>query len=157
MSETTVELLVDRAEISDVMHRYCRAVDSRDWDLLTSCFTEDLTADFRSFAGREAVSGRDTWVAAVRSTVGGLDATQHMTANHLHDLGGDTAGLRADLQAVHVLQNDLGDAEYTVGGYYTCDFVRRSDGWKIRHYALTVTWQRGNRHILKLAAKKMAG
>lgn len=156
MSETTIEMLADQAAISEVMHRYCRAVDGRDWDLLASCFTEDVEADFRSFGAREVAAGRDAWVAAVGSTVGGLDATQHLTGNHMHDLKGDTATLRADLQAVHILQNDLGDAEYTIGGFYTCDFVRRPDGWKIRRYTLTMTWQRGNRHILRLGAKKAA-
>jgi hypothetical protein len=150
-------LLLDRAEISGVMHRYCTAVDTRDWALLASCFTPELEADFRSFGGREVVRGRDAWVEAVRATVGGLDATQHLTANHVHEIDGDTAHFTAYLQAVHVLANDQGDPEYTVGGYYDCDMVRGPDGWRIARYSLNVTWHRGNRHILRLGTRRAAG
>lgn len=154
MSDPMTKLLLDRADISAVMHRYCTAVDTRDWDLLASCFTADLEADFRSFGAREPVAGRAAWVEAVRGTIGGLDATQHLTANHVHHVDGDVARLTAYLQVVHWLANELGDAEYTVGGYYDCDLRREEDGWRICRYRLTVTWQRGNRHILRLGQRR---
>lgn len=154
MSDPMTRLLLDRADISQVMHRYCMAVDTRDWDLLASCFTDDLEADFRSFGAKEPVTGRAAWIDAVRGTVGGLDATQHLTANHMHRIDGDEAHLTAYLQAVHWLQNDVGDAEYTIGGRYDCDLRRTDEGWRIRRYRLSVTWQRGNRHILRLGQRR---
>ncbi|HZD26302.1 MAG TPA: nuclear transport factor 2 family protein [Alphaproteobacteria bacterium] len=158
MADPVTRLLLDRADVSAVMHRYCTAVDTRDWDLLASCFTADAEADFRSFGAREVVRGRDAWVAAVKATVGGLDATQHLTANHVHRIDGDAAHLTAYLQAVHWLDNDAGDREYTVGGFYDIELVRQPAGedppWRIRRYALTVTWARGNRHILRLGRKR---
>ena len=154
MTDATVQELLDRADVSAVLHRYCQAIDTKDWALLESCFTEDLEADFRSFAGREVVKGRETWVAAIRSTIAGLDATQHLTGNHAHVIDGDRAKLRADIQAVHTFQNDRGDPEYTIGGWYDIDLTRTPDGWRIHRYALTVRWHRGNREILRLAARK---
>lgn len=154
MTDKAVQELLDRADISAVLHRYCNAIDTKDWALLETCFTEDLEADFRSFAGREVVKGREQWCAAIRATIAGLDASQHMTANHSHQIDGDAATLRADLQAVHMLANERGGDEYTIGGYYDIDLTRTPDGWRIRRYALTVRWHRGNRAILRLAAAR---
>ena len=35
---TAVQALLDRAEIIDVCVRYATALDSRQWDLLATCF-----------------------------------------------------------------------------------------------------------------------
>lgn len=153
MTEQAIRLLLDKIEVSEVLHRYCLAIDTRDWDLLATCFTDDCEADFRSFGSHEIVHGRDTWIAAVRETIHGLDATHHATTNHMSEIDGDDAKLTAYIQAMHWLQNDLGDPEYTVGGYYTCALTRLEEGWRIASYSLTVTWQRGNRHILRLGRR----
>ena len=147
-------ILLDQSNISAVINKYCTAIDLRDWDLLASCFAEDLVADFRSFGSREIVKGRDAWIDVVRGTVGGLDATQHLTSNHVYELNGDDANFTAYVQAVHVLANEFGDSEYTIGGYYECALSRREDDWVIANYSLNVTWQRGNRHILRLARQQ---
>ena len=160
MTETKLQLLLDRDHISQVLHTYATAIDTRDWELLASCFTEDLEADFRAFGGREVVTGREAWVEIIKGTIAGLDATQHLTANHVHRIDGDTATLTAYLQAVHRLDSARGDPEYTVGGYYTCDMARGTpdevnDGWRMRRYTLNVTWHRGNRDILRQAQRRL--
>ena len=160
MTDPTVQKLIDRADISSVLYTYATAIDSRDWDLLATCFTKDLEADFRDFGGREVIKGRAAWIDIIRNTIASLDATQHLTANHVHTIVGDTATLTAYLQAVHRLDNARSDPEYTVGGYYTCDMVRSGEkemngGWCMRRYKLTVTWHRGNRDILRQARRRL--
>ena len=39
------QLLVDRAAITDVTIRYCWALDTKDWAVLDSVFTEDANGD----------------------------------------------------------------------------------------------------------------
>jgi hypothetical protein len=51
VDEHRLQQVSDRAEISDVQLRYATAVDSRDWGLLRTCFTDDLEADFSSGYG----------------------------------------------------------------------------------------------------------
>ncbi len=156
-TDANVQLLLDREDISQVLYRYATAIDTRDWDLLATCFTKDLEADFRAFGGREIVKGRDIWLEAIKSTIAGLDATQHLTANHVHTVDGDSGTLVAYLQALHRLDTARSDPEYTVGGYYTCDMLRGEDGqWRMRRYSLSVTWHRGNRDILRQAQRRLA-
>ena len=53
--DPAVQLLVDRAEIRDVMMRYSAGVDRRDFDLVTSCFTPDVVAATFGTSGRDAL------------------------------------------------------------------------------------------------------
>ena len=160
MTDPAIQSLTDRADISSVLYTYATAIDNRDWSMRKNCFSEDLEADFRDFGGRQIIKGRAAWVDAIKGTINGLDATQHLTATHVHKIDGNSAVITAYLQAVHRLDNARSDPEYTVGGYYTCDMVRSQDnaingGWCIRRYKLTVTWHRGNRDILRQARRRL--
>ena len=156
-TDAKVQLLLDREDICQVLYRYATAIDTRDWDLLATCFTDDLEADFRSFGGREVVKGKAQWLEVIKGTIQGLDATQHLTANHVHTVDGESATLVAYLQALHRLDTARSDPEYTVGGYYTCDMLRGDDGqWRMCRYALAVTWHRGNRDILRQAQRRLS-
>ncbi len=44
-TDAAVRTLLDRAAIGDVILRYSRALDRRDWDEVASCFTPDAHAD----------------------------------------------------------------------------------------------------------------
>ena len=41
-----IQQISDHLEITAVLHRYCRAVDSQDWDLYRTVFTEDARIDY---------------------------------------------------------------------------------------------------------------
>jgi hypothetical protein len=158
VNDQILQQLADRAAISDVVHRYATAIDLRDWALLRTCFSDPVEADFTSFGTREVFRGSaDDWVAAVRSTIQGLDATQHLTANHVHEISGDSAVCTAYIRARHVFDEADGENSYTIGGYYTWELARQDDGWRASKYAINVTWKSGNRHILKQATRKLAG
>ncbi len=156
IDETKLQYLLDRAAISDVQLRYATGVDTRDWALYRSCFTDEVEIDFTSaFGGDPRRVKADRWVEAVRRTISGLKATQHMITNHVITIDGDEATCVAYVQARHHLPNDAGGSDQTMFGYYTNRFVRKPDGWKIRACKLTVTWNAGNRHILELARRRL--
>ena len=155
MTDLTLQTLLDRAAISDVFHRYALGVDSRDWVLFRSCFTDDVVADFSSIWPDQIISGADEWVARAQSLVDGLDATQHIITNHTHDIDGDTARCTSYLQAQHVCKNDLGDSQNILAGYYRYEMIRTAAGWKIKRYSLTITWATGNGAVWQLAAARM--
>ena len=107
-----------------------------------------------SFAGEpEEVHALGHRLAAIRSTIAGFDATQHFFANHSVELDGDRATDLRYMQARHV----LGDAHYTIGGYYTGEMRRTRAGWRIARYRLTFTWSEGDRHLMGIAYRKSTG
>ena len=82
MDNDKLQLLIDRAEISDVQLRYATGLDSRDWPLFRSIFADEIETDFSSvFGGEPRKVSADRWTEAARRSVGGLAATQHMITN----------------------------------------------------------------------------
>ena len=43
--------LLAREHIRDVIYRYCRALDSRDWEGVRACFAPDATINHDSYSG----------------------------------------------------------------------------------------------------------
>jgi hypothetical protein len=157
MEDDKLQLLLDRAEISDVQLRYATGLDSRDWPLFRSCFTNEneIETDFTSvFGGDPRKVSADRWTEAARRSLSGLKAMQHMITNHVITIAGDDATCIAYVQARHYLPNDSGDSMQTMFGYYTNRFVRTSAGWKIRACKLTLSWQTGNSNIFTLASAR---
>ncbi len=155
MDDAKLQLLIDRAAISDVQLRYATGLDTRNWALFRSCFTDEIDADFTSiFGGVPRKVSADRWAEAARRSLSGLAATQHMITNHVITVDGDEALCVAYVQAQHYLPNDKGDGTLTMGGYYTNRFARTPQGWKIRACKLTLTWTTGNWHIFALARER---
>ena len=149
-------LLVDRAEISDVVHRYATGLDMGDWELYRSIFTDEIEMDFTSVGIRQGSYKASQWVADAKRLFAGFAATQHTSSNHVHDIRGDEATCISYMQAEHFVEGveDGSDDRWTLGGYYTNELVRTSDGWKIRKLTLTVTWSRGNPDVPRIAQRR---
>ncbi len=97
----------------------------------------------------------DEWVSRAQALFPGLDASQHCLYNPIVTVDGDTADISVYVQAEHFLTNADGDNWFTLGGYYA-DRLTRVDGeWRISGKKLVVTWNRGNRHVLALAAERV--
>src|SRR5260370_21583642 len=133
MDDAKLQLLVDRAEISDVQLRYATGLDSRDWPQFRSCFADEIETDFTSVFGDEPRKvSADRWTEAARRSLSGLAATQHMITNHVITIAGDDATCIAYVQARHYLPNHTGDSTQTMFGYYTNRFARTPPDCKIR-------------------------
>ena len=152
--EQQIQLLTDRADISDLVHRYATGLDTRNWALLRSIFTEEIDVDMSSIHMRPAHLTADAWVESARVLFAGFDATQHLSANHVHEIRGDEATCTSYMRAEHFVINNEGENYYTMGGYYVDHLVRTAEGWKISAVNLNVTWNRGNRNVLNLAARR---
>ena len=156
MDDAKFQMLLDRAEISDVQLRYATGLDSRDWPLFRSCFTDEIDTDFTSvFGGEPRKVSADRWTEAARRSLSGLKATQHMITNHVITVARDDATCIAYVQARHYLPNDTGDDTQNMFGYYTNRFIRTPEGWKIRACKLTLSWQTGNWNIFALASARL--
>src|SRR3954449_870790 len=86
--DTLLQELADRRAIDDVLYRYAHALDSRDWDLLRTCFTEDAVADYLELGGVN--EGREAIVDLCAGVLTGLDASQHMIGSPVARGGGGT-------------------------------------------------------------------
>lgn len=138
--------LADRLEIIELTHRYCWALDSKQFDLLDTVFLADATAELRSapLEGRDAIRDR------IRSALSTLDATQHTVSNHLVTIDGDTASARTYLHSQHVRHGTPGGELYVIAGRYEDELVRTPEGWRIRFRRLVTVWSEGNLDVVRL-------
>ena len=124
-----LQLLVDRAEIHDVMMRYAAGVDRRDFGLVSSCFAEDLKVvgwGNHNFPDREAL-------IEFISGVAHYDMTMHMMGNQFIEVSGDRADM--DTYAMlthHRIDNEGKPVELNVsGGRYVEKLARQDGSWRI--------------------------
>ncbi len=147
----------DYLDIIATFSRFASGIDRRDWELYRSVFTDEIDVDYTSYRpGSKSRMAADLWVDRAKGLFPGLDASQHSLSNPAIEIDGDTASATMYLVAEHFLTNDQGDNSYTIGGYYSDSLVREDGVWRISAKRLTVTWNRGNRHVLTLAAARAA-
>ena len=77
------EQLVDKMEIIDVTIRYCTALDSRDWSLLATCFTEGTRVRYQHPQDDDVHVGRGTACRRLKRPTGHMLVTQHVVSNHV--------------------------------------------------------------------------
>lgn len=88
-----MQVVQDKAEIVELMYRYARAIDTKDWALLNSVFTEDAHLDYSSVG--YPPGPRDEVIALLRDALTQVPLTQHFVTNIEIDLDGATAKVRA--------------------------------------------------------------
>ncbi|MFE9751067.1 nuclear transport factor 2 family protein [Saccharothrix saharensis] len=151
--EAGLRHLVERHAVVEVCTRMAWHADQREWAALRALFADEVRLDYTSLNGGEpAVLSPAQVVDAWSRVLGGFDATQHLTANHLVTLDGDTAVCTASFQATHRLADPFGAPLWTLGGTYRFDLVRVAGGWRIRGVVMTAQWADGNRELSAKAA-----
>ena len=127
----------DRAEIAALLYRYARAVDTKDWELYRSVFTDDAVIDYSS-AGIPAGS-RDEIADMFSQAFTAIPWSMHYITNiEILDSDNDTATVRA--MFYNPMQLPGMAEQSSCGGYYFHDLVRGADGWRSRHLREDNVW-----------------
>jgi hypothetical protein len=125
--------LADESAIAAVILRYASGVDSRDWGLLRTCFTEDFVGEFGP-AG--TWHGPDEVIAYMDagSKTGG--ASLHRMTNIVIKGGPESATARSYVDAV-VMPKEQGGPGFHSIAYFDDVLVRTPAGWRIKHRSMT--------------------
>ncbi len=139
MSEiTTVDALLSRQQIADVIYRYARGIDRRDFELVRSCYHSDAYDDHGSFKGTVS-----DFVAAADSFTARWTATQHFMGNMLIEIEGEVARAETYAVAYHRREDADGHGKDDVMGIrYVDRFERRSGVWRIAYRVVATEWRR---------------
>ncbi len=137
-------VLEDKQQITELCHRYGFALDGRDWDLLRSCFLDDVVCHY----GGDPLPGYDALEQLCRATLEPLSASQHLIGNVTPVVDGDTARCICYLQAQHVRPGTDGGEQFIFAGRYTDRLVRTPEGWRIAERSLELMWSSGNPAVL---------
>src|SRR5215470_15843868 len=110
-----LQLLLDRAEIGEVIHRYPVSIDARDWKLFRSIFTDEIQV----YLGPPVQTPRMRTVSADRFTeqvtgvITRFEITQHFLTDYHVEVNGKDAVCVCYMQARHFKQ---GQQTWDMGG-----------------------------------------
>ncbi|OBB15830.1 hypothetical protein A5761_01205 [Mycolicibacterium setense] len=122
-------MTMDQLLIQALLYRYARAVDTKDWELYRSVFTEDAQIDYSS-AGA-IVGTRDDVVDWFAANFGVIPWSMHYITNvEILENDGDNATVRA--MFYNPMQLPGMTETSACGGYYHHELVRTPDGWRSR-------------------------
>ena len=134
----SVEELLAREEIHDVLKRYVRAVDRADAELMVSCYHDDGVDDHGMFRGPAAEFAE--FVCGERSKR--YEATHHFIAPPNVRVSGDRAFVDTYCIAHQISAPDVAGQrfDYIVGVRYVDRFERRAGRWLIAHRTAVFDW-----------------
>ena len=139
----TLRDLHDRAAIRDLLMRYGRAVDHRDFDVVAACFTPDATYD--GTLGRGTIADA---LVSLRQRMERFRTTMHFMSTQVIELRGTDAGCETYALVYHRTGSDEARDDLIVGVRYLDDLTRGDSGWRIRHRTAKLEWQRYDAVIL---------
>ena len=131
--DQAIQQLIDRQSILDCMTRYCRGVDRRDHDLISSVYHPDAIDDHGAFVG-----SREEFVewGRLRNETGPI-TTQHHITNHSCEIDGDIA--HAETYYLFNARN-RDETLVAAGGRYVDRLERRDGEWRIAQRYCLVEW-----------------
>ncbi|WP_432830964.1 nuclear transport factor 2 family protein [Dactylosporangium sp. CA-092794] len=138
------ERLADRAQIQDLIARYCRAVDRLDLDGIRAAYHPDAVDDHGGYAGNV-----DGFVEYVRDRHAKIPFSMHSVSNSVIEFtGADVAHVETYVttfqyyppearEALAVLAGDrisgTGTAYYLLAGRYLDEVTRRDGQWRFQN------------------------
>jgi len=147
MDISSIDGLLARKEISDVIYRFSRALDSQDWVLLRSCFTDEIFVDYADFRQQEAKKiTADEFVQQTSFGLKGLK-TQHLSSNHEITIHGIQATCASSSVIYRVDPHMTTDNSFDTHCQYEHSLISTDEGWKINGIVQRVLWNVGNPEI----------
>lgn len=140
--EAQVRFLVERAQISDVLFAFARALDSKDWAAYVALYADDAVLELPDpRKGGYFTIPRSEMLQAVPKSLGRYAATHHISSNHQIEVNGERAASRSYLLAVHVRESPRD--HWSVGGWYDNEYQRVGSDWRLTRVRVTAVWLGG--------------
>lgn len=129
----------DEQRIRRVLERYYFGIDTRDRDIVASCFTKDAAALYhKGFDTEVTLSGGYGIADFLLQRIAVYSGTNHLASNTRVTISGATAHAECHAIAHVVFEGDV----RIRGLRYVDDLVREADGqWRIKHRTHIPLWQ----------------
>ena len=127
----------DHIAIQQLMYRYARCADAKDYDGFADIFTDDAVFNY---SGREV-----TPLGAIQQMMRALEkytTTMHQVHNTLYDVNGDIAIGETYCLASHLFEEEGATMKIDMGITYEDSLYRTPQGWRIMRRDFTLHWSR---------------
>jgi ketosteroid isomerase-like protein len=138
MNDVEVREWIDKLAIQEVLHRFARAADRCDRELLQSLYHPDATADHAGMYVGPASGLVDLAMTMLPS----IGVTTHHIFNTLVEVQGDRA--RCEAYAIHFHRLDVQGEQLDsmIALRHLHRFERRHGEWRISHHHVVFDWNR---------------
>lgn len=133
----TLETLIDREAIRDVITRVARGEDRRHEGLLRSAFWPEAMIDFGVMAG-----SFDDYLGWCVPGSPAIPVTQHMLGQTMIALHGDSAKAETYVHSYHRVVAEGGERDTAMGGRYLDALEKRDGDWRISSRVMLYDWDR---------------
>jgi ketosteroid isomerase-like protein len=127
MDLATLENLVDRQAINDVLQRYARGIDAFDFDVVGEVFTADARAQYSKYP---EMMGGPAIAQFLRDHTQSTSWHQHLLTVVEVIIDGDRATALTYFIA-HMVSGEPGEEVTVQVGEYRDELIRTADGWRI--------------------------
>ncbi len=134
----TVRWLRDRELIRELPQTYAYGVDTGDWSVVASVFSEDCQV-----RGTLAEARIAPYLEQLEPGVRAYDATLHFMGNQYVKLHGDRGHVETYAVAYHLEAEGSELPDLIMGVRYQDDVRREGSGWKIFRRNVVKQWHRG--------------
>jgi hypothetical protein len=140
----------------DLLNDYCRALDTRDWGLLASLFTDDAVFTARMVLPGNKPGPEDMRVEGPRGILGALQpiwdhlsATHHLNTNHVIAIAPDGKSGKGScyLRAYHAGGGNKAHLYEESLGQFEFESVLVGSKWKIRRWNEMIMIMLGTREV----------
>jgi hypothetical protein len=129
----TIDALADRIAICELKARYCRLLDTKQWDAWSDLFAEDFVLDTSEAGGPPPIAGRMAALASVRAFI--------ETARTVHQVHSPEISIDGDLaHGIWAIQDRVvldSGSSLTGYGHYMESYTKRDGTWRIATSKLT--------------------
>jgi hypothetical protein len=124
-----VQQWVDRAEITDVIVRYTRALDQRRWEEFDTVFTPDAHVDYSAFGG--TTGDLEATKKFLADSMAIFAKTQHMLGLPEITIDGDRATAVTPCHNPMLIGSGKDSKVMVCSLWYHHELVRTNAGWRI--------------------------
>jgi ketosteroid isomerase-like protein len=128
-----LEELIAKQAIHELVLKYCRAINRKDYAALASLYHDDAVDDHGGMFSGTAKAYIE-WLPGILE---GMKVTSHRVSNHLITVQGDYAEGEVVTVAYHLTHDDQ---EIIIGGRYLDKYCRTNGVWQFSHRKIVLDW-----------------
>ena len=135
-----LQRMLDEYAIREVLNRYCRGIDRRQFDLVRSCYHPDASDDHGGFKG-----GVEAFIAMCTESLKRYERTMHFMGNQFVKLeeGADEGFVETYAVAYHMEAEGSPYPDLVMGVRYQDTVGRNGNDWIITARRAIPHWVRG--------------
>lgn len=149
VNEQQLNELVAKQAIQEVELRFAQSLDTKNWELASTLFTDHVKADFSAYGIPAKTMKKEELIGLFQYSFRNEQLiTEHLYTNFLIEVSGKTATCRFNFVGNHYVKGLEGGDDFYLFAQYDDKLEQTENGWKIGERTLAIFYTKGNGAML---------